>query len=97
MKTAKKLKGKVGQMCHRSCSLVYVVSPRFYTGLASAHHSGGEALGGSRIKKEGGGNEASLHSAMFDSAQVRGLLRCYDAIDRIVHGLSLSLRCLLSE
>ena len=42
-------------------------------------------------KKEGGGNDASLHSAMFDSARVRGVLRCYDAIDRVVRELSLSL------
>ena len=34
---------------------------------------------------------------MFDSAQVRGVLRCYDAIDRVMRGLPLSLRCLLSE
>ena len=35
-------------------------------------------------KKKGGGNDASLHSAMFDSARVRGVFRCYDAIDRVV-------------
>ena len=34
-------------------------------------------------KKKGrcGGHGASLHSAMFDSAWVRGVLRCYDNID----------------
>ena len=34
--------------------------------------------------KKGGCNDASMHvhSAMFDSARVRGALRCYDAIDR---------------
>ena len=47
------------------------------------------SVGGS--EKEGGGNDASLHSAMFDSARVRGVLSCYDAIDRVVRGLSLSL------
>ena len=52
-------------------------------------------LGGN--EKEGGGNDASLHSAMFDSARVRGVLRCYDAIDRVVRGFSLSLWCLLCE
>ena len=41
-------------------------------------------LGGSGIEKKGGGNDASLHSAMFDSARVRGVFRCYDAIDRVV-------------
>ena len=51
--------------------------------------------GGNGIKKRGGGNDASLHSAMFDSARVRGVLRCYDTIDRVVRRLSLSLRCLL--
>ena len=35
-------------------------------------------------KRGGGGNDASLHSAMFDSARVRGVFRCYDAIDRVV-------------
>ena len=40
-------------------------------------------LGGSGIEKKGGGNDASLHSAMFDSARVRGVFRCYDAIDRV--------------
>ena len=42
-------------------------------------------LGGSGIKKKrgGGGNDASLRSALFDSARVRGVLRCYDAIDRV--------------
>ena len=29
------------------------------------------------------GNNASMQSAMFDSAQVRGALRCYDTIDRV--------------
>ena len=48
-------------------------------------------------EKEGGGNDASLHSAMFDSARARGVLRCYDGIDRVVRGLSLSLWCLLCE
>ena len=41
-------------------------------------------LGGSGKEKKGGGNDASLHSAMFDSARVRGVFRCYDAIDRVV-------------
>ena len=42
-------------------------------------------LRGSGIKKEGGGvgNDASMHSVIFDSARVRGALRCYDAIDRV--------------
>ena len=40
-------------------------------------------LGGSGIEKNGGGNDASMHSAMFDSARVRGALRCYDTIDRV--------------
>ena len=40
-------------------------------------------LGGSGIKKKGGGNDTSMHSAMFDSARVRGALRCYDTIDRV--------------
>ena len=35
-------------------------------------------------KRGGGGNDASLHSAMFDSARVRGVFRCYDAIDLVV-------------
>ena len=35
-------------------------------------------------KGGGGGSDASLQSAMFDSARVRGGLRCYDAIDRVV-------------
>ena len=40
---------------------------------------------GSAIKRGGGGdNDASLHSAMFDSARVRGILCCYSAIDRVV-------------
>ena len=30
------------------------------------------------------GNNVSLHSAMFDSARVRGVLRCYNVIDRVV-------------
>ena len=38
---------------------------------------------GSGIKKKGGGNDASMHSAMFDSARVRGALHCYDTIDRV--------------
>ena len=33
-------------------------------------------------KGGGGGNHTSMHSAMFDSARVRGALCCYDAIDR---------------
>ena len=42
------------------------------------------SLGGSGIKKRGGGgNDASMHSAMFDSARVRGALRCYDTINRV--------------
>ena len=48
-------------------------------------------VGGSEKEGGGDGNDASLHSAMFDSARVRGVLRCYDAIDRVVRGLSLSL------
>ena len=40
-------------------------------------------VGGSGIKKKGGGNDASMRSAMFDSARVRGALRCYDTIDRV--------------
>ena len=42
---------------------------------------------GSAIKRGGGGggdNDASLHSVMIDSARVRGVLCCYDAIDRVV-------------
>ena len=39
------------------------------------------AVRGSEIK--GGVDDASLHSAMFDSARVRGVLRCHDAIDRV--------------
>ena len=37
-------------------------------------------------KKKGGGdgNDASLQSAMFDSARVRGVLSVYDAIDRVL-------------
>ena len=44
-------------------------------------------LGGSGIKKGwegGGGNDASLHSAIFDAARVRGVLRCYDAIHLVL-------------
>ena len=39
--------------------------------------------GGGNKKKRGGGNDASMHSAMFDSARVRGALRCYATIDRV--------------
>ena len=53
------------------------------------HHcavQGGSEKKGSwnKEKRGGGGNHASMHSAMFDSARVRGALRCYDAIDRVV-------------
>ena len=43
---------------------------------------------GSGIKKWLGGGVATkhrcMHSAMFDSARVRVVLRCYDTIDRVL-------------
>ena len=41
-------------------------------------------LGGSGIKKKGGGNDASMHSGMFDSARVRGVktLRMHWAVNQ---------------